>query len=123
MHALPPILLLSGAVVLGILLGLDYLRKVRSKPAVIGFHFLMGAAAVETMAMLIRGAPDGTATPALATLKVAAALLAFALFSGLLAPMVGRGSRARMNVALLTHVSAAAGGFLLCVVWLVRVRG
>jgi hypothetical protein len=123
MHALPPILLLSGAVILGIILGLDYLRRERSKPAVIGFHFLMGAGSLETIAMMIRGAPDGAPTPAVATLKVAAALLAFALFTGLLAPMVGGGSRARMNATLLTHVSAAAGGVLLCIVWLFRIRG
>jgi hypothetical protein len=120
MRAIPPVLLLCGAVVLGILLGIDYLNRRRSKPTMIGLHLLLGAGSLEAIAVMLKGSPDGALTPAIALLKVAAGLLAFALFSGLVAPMIGRGSRTTMNAALLTHVTAAAAGFFVCLWWLVR---
>jgi len=118
--ALPAILFLAGAVVLGLLLGRDYLRRVRSKPALIGFHFLLGAGGIEVTLMLMRGAPGGTTLPVSLLLKSAAALLGFALLAGVLAPIIGRRSRGTMNVALSVHVSAAATGFLLYLVWFAK---
>jgi hypothetical protein len=119
-RAVPLLLLLAGAVGLGVLLGVEYLRRVRSRPTVIGLHLLLGAGAVEVMAMLLRGTPDGTASPASAILKTAAGLLAFALCSGLVAPIVGRSSRATMNVALGVHVAGAVAGVLLFLLWVAR---
>jgi hypothetical protein len=120
-QAIPAVVLLSAAVALGILLAIEYLRRVRSKPVIIGLHLLLGAGAVEVMAMLLRGPPTGGAAPALPMLQVATGLLAFALFSGLIVPIIGRRSRATMNVGLVIHVTAAAAGFVLCLVWFVRV--
>lgn len=120
MHAVPALLLLSVAVVLGLLLGIDYLRRVRSKPTLIGFHLLLGAGALEVIVMLLRGTPDGAVAPAGPLLEAAAGLLAFALCSGLVAPLVGRRSRATMHVALAVHVTASAAGFVLCLLWFVR---
>ncbi len=117
--AIPAVLLLSGAVFLGVLLGLDYLRRVRSRPTMIGLHLLLGAGAVEVVAMLLRGTPGGATIPRAAILQCAAGLLAFALCSGLVAPMIGRRSRLTMNVALLVHVTASASGVVLCLVWLI----
>lgn len=119
MPALPAVLLLTGAAVLGLLLGRDYVRHVRSKPALIGFHLLLGAGGLEVTVMLLRGAPSGAAMPVGLLLKAAAGLLGFALLSGLVAPIIGRRSRGTMNVALCVHVSAAASGFLLCLAWFV----
>ena len=119
MPALPAVLLLTGAVVLGLLLGRDYLRRVRSKPALIGFHLLLGAGGLEVTVMLLRGSPGGASLPAGLLLKGTAGLLGFALLSGLVAPMIGRRSRGTMNVALAVHVTAAASGFLLCLAWFV----
>jgi hypothetical protein len=118
-RAIPAVLLLTGAVVLGVLLGIEYLRRVRSKPLVIGLHLLLGAGSLEVMAMLLHGTPDGAATPALKILQATAALMAFALCSGLVAPMIGRRSRSTMNAALGIHVAAAAAGFVLCLYWFV----
>jgi hypothetical protein len=53
-------------------------------------------------------------------LQLTAGLVACALFSGLVAPMIGRRSRATMNFALAVHVTAAAAGFVLCLVWFLR---
>lgn len=120
MHAIPAVLLLSGAVALGVWLGIEYLRRVRSKPAVIGLHLLLGAGGLEVIAVLLRGTPDGAVMRVDVLGQLAAGLLAFALFSGLVAPMIGRRSRATMNVALLAHVTGAAAGFVLCLVWMLR---
>lgn len=120
MLAIPAVLLLSGAAVLGILLGLEYLRRVRSKPTVIGLHLLLGAGGVEVIAMLLRGTPDGAVMPAGAIGHAAAGLLAFALCSGLVTPLIGRRSRATMNVALAAHVTASAAGLVLCLLWFMR---
>jgi hypothetical protein len=111
---------MSAAVLLGLLLGRDYLRRVRSKPALVGFHLLLGAGSLEVTVMLLRGAPSGDVVPAGPLLQLAAGLVAFALFSGLIAPMIGRRSRGTMNVALSVHVTAATIGFVLCLVWFVR---
>ena len=73
--------MLTGSVVLGLPLRPEHLRRVRSKPAVVGFHLLFGAASVEAMAMLMRGAPRAPRSQAGPLLKAAAALLAFALLS------------------------------------------
>lgn len=111
-------ILLSGAVVLGLVLGVDYLRRVRSRPVLIGLHLLLGAGGVELIAIVLRGTPDGKVMPAGWPGKFAALLLLMALFTGLLAPMVGRRSRNTMNLALATHVSLAAVGFTLLLAWL-----
>ncbi len=120
MQALPALVLLTGSVALGLLLGLEYLRRVRSRPAVVGFHLLFGAASVEVMAMLLRGAPDSASLAPGPLPRAATGLLAFALLSGLVAPMIGRRSRGTMNGALIVHVTAAAAGCMLCVLWFVR---
>jgi hypothetical protein len=96
------------------------LRGVRSKPVLIGLHLLLGAGSLEVMAMLLHGTPNGAAIPAGRILQATAALLAFALCSGLVASMIGRHSRSTMNAALTIHVAASAAGFVLCLYWFVR---
>lgn len=123
MRAIPIVVLLSVAVGLGLLLGFQYLKRERSKPVVIGMHFLFGAASLEILAMLLRGAPDGTTVVPGSLGKLAAGLVALALFSGVRAPMIGRHSRGTMNVALGVHASVAAVGFVLILVWVGRGLG
>jgi len=123
MRAIPIVVLLTIAVSLGLLLGYQYLRRVRSKPVLIGMHFLFGAASLEILAMLLRGAPNGeTATPG-SFGKVAAAFVVAALFSGVVGPMLGRQSRTTMNVALGVHASVAATAFVLILIWVARGLG
>jgi hypothetical protein len=115
--AIPALLLLTAAVTLGVVLGLQYLRGERSKPVVIGLHLLFGAGGLEVMALLLHGTPDRRIEPAGSLLTPAAALVMAAMFSGLVAPMVGRKSRLTMNVALVVHVSVAITGFVLLLAW------
>jgi hypothetical protein len=118
MRAMPSFLLLAATVALGVLLGLDYLRGERSKPLVIGAHLVLGAIGVESFVMLLRGAPDGSVLGAGPVGNAAAGLLAVAMMSGLIAPIIGRNSTRTMNTALVTHIGLAAGGVLLFVGWM-----
>jgi hypothetical protein len=118
--ALPSFILLSAAVALGVVLGLQYLRGERSSPLVMGAHLLLGAGGLETIAMLLRGTPDGTVAEAGSLGRLAAMCLLGGMASGLLAPMIGRRSVQTMNVALITHIGVAAAGFLLFLGWMLR---
>ena len=55
--AIPALVLLSAAMCLGVIMGIQYLRRVRSKPVMIGVHLLLGAGGLEVLAMMLRGAP------------------------------------------------------------------
>ncbi len=120
MKTIPVLVLLGAAVCLGLFLGTQYLRQVRSRPAMIGLHLLLGAGGFEVLVMLLSGAPDGTVLAAGGQGRIAAGLLLLALFTGLTAPMVGRRSRPTMSAALATHAAAALAGFALLVVSLAR---
>jgi hypothetical protein len=120
MQVMPAIVLLSASVALGLFLGLQYLRRVRSKATLIGVHLILGAAGLEGMAVLLRGTPDGTVIPAGALGNTAALLLALAMISGLATPIIGRRSRRALGPALATHASVAAGGFVLFLVWILK---
>ena len=117
MRMIPVLLLYTVTVGLGLYLGYEYLRRIRSRPAMIGIHFLLGAAGMELVAMLLAGAPDGRAPLAGALAHAAAGVLLLALFTGVLAPMIGRRSRPVMNAALATHACAACAGFVLLLAW------
>jgi hypothetical protein len=121
MQVMPAIVLLSASVLLGLFLGLQYLRRVRSKPTLIGVHLILGAAGLEATAVLLRGTPDGTVMPAGSLGNAAALLLATAMISGLASPMIGRrSSRAVGTTALAAHAGVAAGGFVLFLAWITK---
>ena len=120
MTVIPVLILLSAAVVLGIVLGLQYLRRERSKPALIGFHLLLGAGGLEVLAMLLHGTPDRRILPSGGQLTAAAALVMAAMFSGLIAPMIGRQSRRTMNVALVIHTLIGLTSVVLLLAWVAQ---
>ncbi len=115
MTTIPLILLFSATVALGVFLGVQHLRQRRGKPMLIGAHILLGAAGLEAVASLLwAGAPD---SPAHDVGTYAAGMLVAAMFIGLLSPLVGRRSRQTMTIALTTHASIAAAGFVTLLVW------
>jgi hypothetical protein len=119
MRLIPVLALFTATVGLGLFLGYQYLRRIPSRPTMIGIHLLLGAGGMELVAMLLAGTPDGEAALTGRLAHVAAALLLLALFTGLLAPMIGRRSRPTMNAALATHACAAGAGFVLLLAWFV----
>jgi len=115
--ALPVVIFFGAAACLGVILGLQYLKGIRSKPVMIGMHLLLGAAGLEVMVMTLAGAPDGTVMWTGTLGRAAAGFLAAALFIGILSPMVGRRSRQTMNIALATHATVASVGVVLLLAW------
>jgi hypothetical protein len=121
MHVIPAVVLLSASVALGLFLGLQYLRRVRSKQVLIAVHLMLGGAGLEGMAVLLRGTPDGTVLAAGVMGNTAAVLLATAMITGLATPMIAkRNPRKVGSVALATHAGIAAGGFVLFLAWVLQ---
>jgi len=115
MTLLPPLLILAASAILGIFLGLFFLRGVR-KPALIGFHFLLGAAAMETTAVVLHGAPNGEAATGGSLGSVVLGLLAAALLTGLATALL----HAKRNVTgmmLVGHGGIGLTAFALLCVW------
>ena len=110
------IALLSAAAGLGLFLGWLYLCGVR-RPVLVGAHLLLGVGGIETMVMLLGGAPNGDVAPSGLLGPVAAGLLAGALLSGLATPLVARQSRTTANVALATHAGLGLAGFIVFLAW------
>lgn len=115
-----PLILLAAAAALGLLLATQFLRRVRSSPYVIASHLILGAAALESMVTLISGAPDGSPAPSGGNGRIAAGLLAGAIFVGLMIPLLGKRSRATATAMVAVHVSLAGGGALLATAWLLH---
>lgn len=111
MHVLPAFALLGACVALGVLLLVQYFRRVRSKPVHVGVHLILGVAGLEGLVMLFRGTPDGTLMPA-------GLLLLLAVMSGLASPMIARRWPRRVgSAALVTHAGVGAAGFVLFLAW------
>lgn len=119
MNTLPPAILLTAAVSLGLYLGWLYLKRQR-RPALVALHLLLGAAGLQTTLMTLRGAPNGESLAAGTFGTAAACLLGAAMFSGLIAPMLCRGSRSTANKVVATHVSVGLLGFALFLAWILR---
>jgi hypothetical protein len=118
MVALPSLLLVTGAVLLGIYLGIFYLRGVRPKRILLGAHILMGLGAVEQLALLIHGAPSGVMASE-SLVKAATGLFALAIFSGFTAPLIAQSTR-RQNgeIMLAAHAGLGIAGFVLYLAWI-----
>jgi len=110
--------MLTSASGVGLWLGVDYLRRRRMRPGMIGAHFLLGAASLEVMVMTIHGGPalQKTAPGAIGILALAATGLAMA--SGLIAGLIARRSRRTADLTLATHTTFAMAGLLLFLIWI-----
>ena len=123
MLAIPIVILVSVTVAIGLYMGLRYLRRARNPPTLVGVHFLLGAASLEPMLIVLRGGL-GHAAARLSPVGIAAAgLIGLALMSGVTAVMVGRTSRQTANLTLATHAAVAAGAYLLLLIWAFKVWG
>ncbi len=123
MLAIPIVLLVSATVALGLFMGFRYLKRVRNPPTLIGVHFLLGAASLEPMLIVLRG---GLGHPAvkMSPLGIAAAgLIGLALISGVTAVMVGRKSRQTATLTLAVHAGVAATAYLILLAWAFKVFG
>ncbi len=123
MLAIPIVLLVSATVAIGLYMGLRYLRRARNPPTLIGVHFLLGAASLEPMLIVLRGGLGHPATKLSPIGLVAAGLIALALMTGVTAVMVGRKSRQTANLTLATHAGVAATAFVILLAWAFKLFG
>jgi hypothetical protein len=117
MTAMPVLGLLTASLLLGLYLVLLFLRRER-KPAIVGFHLLLGAGGLEMLVMLLHGTPSGTAGATSQFGVAAAALFGIAMFTGLTGAMIARRSAMSANIVVATHSSLGVAGFVLFLAWL-----
>jgi hypothetical protein len=119
MTATPVLILVSAAVLLGLYLGLLFLRGER-RQGLIALHLLLGFGGLESFIMLLHGTPDGAAAQPGSYGMVAAALFGGAGFIGFTAPLLRR-SPIAANMMLAAHVGVGALGFALFLAWVASV--
>jgi len=118
MNGLPIIALLTVQVGIGLYMGMNYLRGTRNKPTFIGIHFLAGAVALEVMALVLRGAPNGDQAEGRSLLTAAAALVAAALLTGLAGAMLYKPMPKAARVALYSHAGIGLAAFAAIMLWI-----
>ena len=121
MLAIPIVILLTGAVGLGVYMGLRYLRRLRNKPTIIGLHFLLGAGVLEPALIAMRGGMGGPLKQISFASALGVTFVGLALVTGITAVMIGRKSRQTADIALATHVGVAAIAFVLIMTWAISV--
>ncbi len=112
MTTTPLTILLFGAVALGVVLGLNYLRHTPNKPILIAAHLLLGAGSLEQLVINIQGDRGG------AFGFKAAGLLAITLALGFAGSLVFRQSPRKAGYVVAAHATAGSVGFLLFLAWL-----
>lgn len=117
MTPVPIIALLTVQVGIGLYMGLNYLRGTRNKPTFIGIHFLLGAIALEVMALVLRGAPSGEQAEGRTLLTTTAALVAAALLTGLAGAMLFKPMPKAARVALYSHAGIGLAAFAALMLW------
>jgi hypothetical protein len=87
-------------------------------------HLLIGAAGLEGLVLLLRGAPDGTRAPIGELGPYAAFGLAIAFMTGLLIPLIAQSKRrpkpGTATSAIIAHASVATIGLGALFIWLIR---
>ena len=109
------ILLASGG--LGVYMFLKFLRGEHNGGGMIATHLILGGAALEQIALLFRGAPNGAAWPSDSMLKTGATFLAFAMMTGFAAPLLRSNNGVRV---LYIHVGVGAIGALMILAWVMK---
>lgn len=116
---LPPVLLVLLATGLGTYLGWRVLKHERNRPVLIAVHLLPGIGALELIALLLRGAPNGATLATTTPGKLAALMIVVTLLIGFLSPIVLRGrSRGAVLTALSLHAIAGYAALGLLLAWL-----
>jgi len=125
MAMLVVVLLFGTTVMLGGYMAWQYWCGVRAKKAMSAAHLLIAAAGLEGLALLLRGAPDGTQVSGGVLFGfpaggVAGIGLALAFLTGLLVPLIAKPKPASAGTMIIAHASIATVAFCVLMWWLVR---
>jgi len=109
---------LAGAVLLGTLLALPYLRGASVPPGwLVGVHATFGVAGLAALTLALRGPPRGLEQGTGSFGAISAALIAAALLAAL-GMLAGRLRRRRVSATLVgVHATLAVGGFVVLIVY------
>lgn len=118
MSATPVSLILLASGGLGVYMFLKFLRGERNTGGMIALHLILGGAALEQIALLFRGAPNGAAWPSDSMLKTGATLLVLAMMTGFGAALLRSSNGVKV---LYIHVGAGAIGALMILAWVMKV--
>lgn len=113
----PALVVLGAAVLLGGWLGTQFLMGVRNNRVLVGLHLILGIAGLEVLMLLLRGAPDGRAAVTGATGMTAALIIAVAMFTGLLVPILAPSRPKTIGPMLAVHATVGALGYGLLILW------
>ena len=95
-----------------------FVQRRPNPPLLTSLHLVLGAIALIGLAMLRRGAPDGTVMAPGPLADTTGLLLVGAMATGLLASLVGRQWGRRPGARVLwVHLAAGLGGFGLLLWW------
>ena len=111
-------LVVFGTVVaIGLYMGLNYLKGTRSNRTLVAVHVIVGIIGLEVFALLLRGAPDGTRLATSRLGPASALLLAGALFTGFVVPLLAKPRPATTGPALAVHAVFGTVGFGALLLW------
>jgi hypothetical protein len=114
------LLLFGSAVALGLYLGTLYLRGT-AKPTVSLIHGFVAFFGLAALVVAIRGNPYVPNDPHPSHLgSIAAAFLAWALFSGLIGPLYREKSKQGREAILISHAAAGLTGVAVVLLWIWR---
>jgi hypothetical protein len=111
MTTAPIVLLYLAAGALGAYMLLLWFRQAR-RLELIGFHLILGAAALETMFAFLRNSDLDVNGRAHGFGTAAIAFMSLALLSGFCAPLLRKQPKEVSNALLATHVCSGVAGFL-----------
>ncbi len=113
----PALVVFGTTVAIGLYMGLQYLRGVRNNRMLIGVHVIIGIIGLEVFALLLRGAPDGTHLAESRLGPASALLLAAALFSGFMVPLIAAPRPAATGATLAVHAVVGTAAFGALLLW------
>lgn len=113
----PAILVFGTTVCIGIYMGWQYLMGERNNRLLIGVHLLLGVVGLEVVAILVRNAFDSVDVPGGSWGRAAALVLAAALFSGLMVPLLAPRYPRSITPGLVIHAVVGMTGFTLLLAW------
>jgi hypothetical protein len=110
-------LILAAAALLGVYLGVLYLRGAKRPNVLSAIHLLLGVGGLEFLSIVYRLRPGGAVMRSEAFLPTAGLLFALAVLSGFTKPMIGRRWPKSLNWILSLHAAAGLAGLAFIVAW------
>ena len=111
------ITMVATNVAIGLWLGWGFLKRRPRSRMLVGVHLILGLSMLEVLAIMLKQATDSGSAAAKPLSQIASGLLAAALFSGLVAPLLAQSKPGTKAPALAVHAAVALSAFGAVLVW------